>query len=144
MVLEDWSVEDLDNLLRGYRSIMDFLAAIHAEKLYRAYPDAKFILVRPPIQIPRDILRLDMKTKLQTTRDPDAWERSLKATILTWYNGLKSKPDKSKPEQSFLEGLERDVVSMCLMLCSHWEGCSNLFDREVQIGDPREGRNDCS
>lgn len=63
MVLEDWSVEDLDNLLRGYRSIMDFLAAIHAEKLYRAYPDAKFILVRPPIQISRDILRLDMKTK---------------------------------------------------------------------------------
>ncbi|KIJ26207.1 hypothetical protein M422DRAFT_272735 [Sphaerobolus stellatus SS14] len=86
---ENWSPADLDDLLRGYCSIMDFIAAINAEKLYQAYPDAKYIL---------------------NVRDPEAWERSLNATILTWYQALKAKLDRTKPEQSFLDGLERDVV----------------------------------
>lgn len=80
----------MDNLLRGYTSISDFIAAINAEKLYQAYPDAKFIL---------------------NIREPESWERSLNATILTWYRALKAKPDKGPAEQSFIDGLDRDVVS---------------------------------
>lgn len=33
-------------LLKNYNSVLDYPAVVHYEKLYEAYPDAKFILVR--------------------------------------------------------------------------------------------------
>ncbi|KIJ33609.1 hypothetical protein M422DRAFT_264375 [Sphaerobolus stellatus SS14] len=52
--------ELIDNILQGYSSVLDQPAANFPETLYRAYPDAKFIL---------------------TTRDPKKWERSMKLTV---------------------------------------------------------------
>lgn len=53
--------EYLDTLLQGYGSALDSPVALAAEAIYKAYPDAKYIL---------------------TTRDPDAWEKSVKATFV--------------------------------------------------------------
>ncbi|KIJ33593.1 hypothetical protein M422DRAFT_264354 [Sphaerobolus stellatus SS14] len=52
--------ELIDDILQGYVSVLDQPAANFPETLYRAYPEAKFIL---------------------TTRDPKKWERSMKLTI---------------------------------------------------------------
>ncbi|GJJ15949.1 hypothetical protein Clacol_010228 [Clathrus columnatus] len=60
--------EDLWNLLKDYNSFSDYPVAINFEKLYKAYPDAKFIL---------------------TTRDPAKWESSIKA-ISPFLNNLRS------------------------------------------------------
>lgn len=113
---ENSTPADLDNLLRGYTSISDFIAAINAEKLYQAYPDAKFIL---------------------NIREPESWERSLNATILTWYRALKAKPDKGPAEQSFIDGLDRDVVKRFRLethpkeeMAAHSERMKKLIPKE--------------
>ncbi|GJJ09190.1 hypothetical protein Clacol_003412 [Clathrus columnatus] len=58
------SPEVLDDLFRGYVSAMDNTVAVMAEPLYRAYPEAKFIL---------------------TTRDPAQWAQSMHKTIIRTY-----------------------------------------------------------
>jgi hypothetical protein len=44
--------EDFDGILRGYGSVLDYPAAMYPAELYAAYPDAKFILVRPASSAP--------------------------------------------------------------------------------------------
>ncbi|KIJ46145.1 hypothetical protein M422DRAFT_250179 [Sphaerobolus stellatus SS14] len=58
--LEGGDPELIDDILQGYVSVLDQPAANFPETLYRAYPEAKFIL---------------------TTRNPKKWERSMKLTI---------------------------------------------------------------
>ncbi|GJJ16136.1 hypothetical protein Clacol_010416 [Clathrus columnatus] len=60
------TLDDIRTLLNDYSSFLDIPAAIYFEELYKAYPDAKFIL---------------------TTRDPAKWETSMKNTI---FRGLSS------------------------------------------------------
>ncbi|GJJ15804.1 hypothetical protein Clacol_010082 [Clathrus columnatus] len=49
------TLDDIRTLLKDYNSIVDYPPAIYYEELYKAYPDAKFIL---------------------TTREPVKWEAS--------------------------------------------------------------------
>lgn len=58
------SPEVLDDLYRGYVSAVDVTTAILAEPLYKAFPDAKFIL---------------------TVRDPNKWVQSMKKTTLVYF-----------------------------------------------------------
>lgn len=58
---KDSSPEALDDLLQSYQCMLGFAAAMHAEALYCAYPDAKFIL---------------------TVRDPDRWAKSVTEVLL--------------------------------------------------------------
>ncbi|KIJ33610.1 hypothetical protein M422DRAFT_264377 [Sphaerobolus stellatus SS14] len=51
----------IDSILQGYSSVLDLPAVNFPEALYRAYPNAKFIL---------------------TTRDPAKWEQSIKQTLV--------------------------------------------------------------
>ncbi|GJJ09205.1 hypothetical protein Clacol_003427 [Clathrus columnatus] len=67
------SPEVLDGLFCGYVAAVDNTAAILAEPLYRAYPDAKFIL---------------------TTRDPAKWAQSIKKTILRVATESKAREDR--------------------------------------------------
>jgi len=43
----DTSPENLENLLKGFHAVLDAPAAIAATQLFEAYPNAKYILVRP-------------------------------------------------------------------------------------------------
>ncbi|TFK53820.1 hypothetical protein OE88DRAFT_1656166 [Heliocybe sulcata] len=54
------TVDDLDRLFKDCKSVLDYPAAMYAEQVYKAYPDAKFIL---------------------TVRDYERWEPSFKSTI---------------------------------------------------------------
>lgn len=58
---KDPSPEFLDEIYSGYVSALDNTAAILAEPLYKAYPNAKFIL---------------------TVRDPTKWVQSMKKTMI--------------------------------------------------------------
>ncbi|GJJ15807.1 hypothetical protein Clacol_010085 [Clathrus columnatus] len=60
------TLDDIRTLLKDYNSIQDYPAVIYFEELYKAYPDAKFILV----------------CRKKTTREPAKWEASMKVTIL--------------------------------------------------------------
>lgn len=65
---------DFDAVFRDSVSVLDYPACLYPAELYAAYPDAKFIL---------------------TTRNPAAWERSMKATILRVNDMLRSRRDKA-------------------------------------------------
>ncbi|GJJ15986.1 hypothetical protein Clacol_010265 [Clathrus columnatus] len=54
------SLEDIHTIFDSYGSILDYPAVCYFEELYKAYPDAKYIL---------------------TTRDPAQWESSMRSTI---------------------------------------------------------------
>ena len=41
-------VENLDKIFAKFHSVYDYPAAMYPQELYDAYPDAKFILARPP------------------------------------------------------------------------------------------------
>ncbi|GJJ09185.1 hypothetical protein Clacol_003407 [Clathrus columnatus] len=73
VVEDDASPEVLDDIYRGYVTAMDSTTAVLAEPLYRAYPEAKFIL---------------------TTRDPAKWAQSMHKTINTFY--IESKERQSR------------------------------------------------
>ncbi|GJJ09184.1 hypothetical protein Clacol_003406 [Clathrus columnatus] len=70
---DDVSPEVLDNLFHGYVSAIDNTAAVLAEPLYRAYPEAKFIL---------------------TTRDTGKWTQSVKKTIISFYLECKERQSR--------------------------------------------------
>ncbi|GJJ15144.1 hypothetical protein Clacol_009419 [Clathrus columnatus] len=61
---DDASPEVLDDIFRGYVSATDSTTAVLAEPLYRAYPEARFIL---------------------TTRDPAKWAQSINKTTNRTY-----------------------------------------------------------
>ncbi|KIJ33608.1 hypothetical protein M422DRAFT_264374 [Sphaerobolus stellatus SS14] len=71
-------LEIIDGILQGYSSVLDLPAANFPEALYRAYPDAKFIL---------------------TTRDPAKWEQSLKHTVI-------ARTEKARHAKEPTEGLK--------------------------------------
>ncbi|GJJ16135.1 hypothetical protein Clacol_010415 [Clathrus columnatus] len=76
------TLDDIRTLLKDYNSILDIPAAIYIEELYKAYPNAKFIL---------------------TTRDPAKWEVSMKNTVLDVIERLSNmNPDKRTFFQSRL------------------------------------------
>ncbi|GJJ09201.1 hypothetical protein Clacol_003423 [Clathrus columnatus] len=78
------SPEILDDLFRGYGAALDNTAAILAEPLYRAYPQAKFIL---------------------TTRDPAKWAQSMKKTIYRVYIKCKERETRIASGKSTKEDL---------------------------------------
>ncbi|GJJ09191.1 hypothetical protein Clacol_003413 [Clathrus columnatus] len=79
---DDASPEVLDDLFRGYAVAMDSTAAVLAEPLYRAYPEAKFILVN----FLYALITLKIANLLfQTTRDPAKWAQSINKTIINFY-----------------------------------------------------------
>ncbi|KIJ47992.1 hypothetical protein M422DRAFT_248139 [Sphaerobolus stellatus SS14] len=65
------TVEDMHNLLDDYGAVLDYRSSMFPEMLYKAYPDAKFIL---------------------TTRDPVKWEKSMKSTVMLLAKEMKDKP----------------------------------------------------
>ncbi|GJJ09200.1 hypothetical protein Clacol_003422 [Clathrus columnatus] len=64
----DASAKLLDDVFRGYGSAVDTTAGSVAEPLYRAYPDAKFILTR------------------MTIRDVNKWIKSMEKTSFKFFN----------------------------------------------------------
>ncbi|GJJ07981.1 hypothetical protein Clacol_002188 [Clathrus columnatus] len=79
---EDASPEKCDEVLKGYRAVVDGPAAIIASSLLKAYPQAKFIL---------------------TTRDPQSWETSMKNTVFGMYEKRKLTKDPSFGIQQVVE-----------------------------------------
>lgn len=68
-------------VLDEYNCVLDYPAVMYYDKLYEAYPDAKFILVLPWVFYRELGSKLSLSF-IQTTRDPAKWEVSMKATIL--------------------------------------------------------------
>lgn len=84
------SLDDMRELLKDYNSILDYPAAIYYEKLYEAYPDAKFIL---------------------TTRDPVKWETSMRATIMKASKKFQDYTDSSPFFREMVNWLDNDMES---------------------------------
>jgi hypothetical protein len=74
----DATNQDIETLLQHYGAVLDYPAAMYGPELYSTYPDAKYILVRFTLFDTAKWYSLDE----QTTRDPEKWEISMKATIL--------------------------------------------------------------
>lgn len=89
------TLDDLRDLLKDFNSFLDFPVAFNCDKMYEAYPDAKFILVcltcLPAMFLMRKRLLIDQKS----TRDPEKWAKSMKATLIPLVNGFKELPDPS-------------------------------------------------
>ncbi|KAF8584194.1 hypothetical protein K439DRAFT_1346663 [Ramaria rubella] len=71
------TLDDFHSLLDRFGAVLDYPAAMYTAELYTAYPDAKFIL---------------------TTRDPAAWEKSMRSTIMRHFETLRKSTDKSPLE----------------------------------------------
>ncbi|GJJ13217.1 hypothetical protein Clacol_007468 [Clathrus columnatus] len=66
---------DLDDILRGYTSVLDTPPIMYPEELYAAYPNAKYIL---------------------TLRDPVSFEKSMKSTILQLMETIETIPTSQR------------------------------------------------
>ncbi|GJJ10202.1 hypothetical protein Clacol_004428 [Clathrus columnatus] len=84
------AIDDLRNLLKDYNSITDYPAVIYYDKLYQAYPDAKFIL---------------------TTRDPAKWEISMKNTILQSISDIQHIPNPDEWWTSMIDWFNNEMLA---------------------------------
>lgn len=66
------SLDDLREVLKDFNSFLDFPVALNCDKMYEAYPDAKFIL---------------------STRDPAKWAKSMEDTLVPVVTGHRDMPN---------------------------------------------------
>jgi hypothetical protein len=118
---QDGGPVDWEALFRGYRSVVDYPGCLYWRTLLREYPDAKVV---------------------HTTRDPEAWYESARATIYSVSNA--PRPDAT-PEQLAHSAYVKRAI---------WEGmfggrfedrdhairCFREHDRAIQAEVPAERR----
>ncbi|GJJ12716.1 hypothetical protein Clacol_006960 [Clathrus columnatus] len=95
------TTDDVHALLDSYGSVLDYPAVIYPEEIYKAYPDAKYILA---------------------TRDLAKWEKSMKQTILPAIDILRENTNRDPWQQALFEWFEED------MLARYHEGLLNNED----------------
>lgn len=107
------TLHDLRTVLDKYNSSLDYPSAIYYDKLYEAYPDAKFILVFLSGCFNMGGLVLNPSSFLQTTRDPAEWEVSIKATILPATETFKSVSDTTPFASARSRWFSEEMLSAC-------------------------------
>lgn len=70
--------EDLDRILAGQKSVLDYPASLYPKELYEAYPNAKFVL---------------------TVRDVEKWIASMKATLVAVNDSIEAMDASKVPRE---------------------------------------------
>ncbi|GJJ06786.1 hypothetical protein Clacol_000982 [Clathrus columnatus] len=84
------TTDDVHALLDSYTSVLEYPAVIYPEEIYKAYPDAKYIL---------------------STRDPIKWEKSMKQTVLPALDILRENKNRNPWQQALFEWFEEDMLN---------------------------------
>lgn len=113
-LLEGGDLDLINDILRGYSAVLDQPPALFPETLYKAYPDAKFILVRALLEV---IIYVLEQESFQTTRDPVKWEQSMKRTLLTLRETKVNDKSPSELDKVWLtwDDLRREYLSPAIL-----------------------------